>query len=344
MPISDKTAYAWREFQRGPCYFKLDDPGNITQLAEIMGTIFLSGGTWTNDGRWLGVDLHPGTLWEVNPKNGELLGLGGGGNELTGLAYNPINSKLYGAGRFSLYEIDIDTGEQTFIGDYGEGPEYMSIAFDFNGILYGWDFFSDSLWNINTETGQVSLIGPLDIDIKHQGDCHFDFGTDTLYLSAITTTAQLYECDEDTGQCTLIGDFENTQMITALAIPYNWPNQQPDAPKIDGPTTGKPGIDYDYTFVATDPDGDDIWYHIGWGDKEIIYIYGPYPSGEELTLSYNWTNKGTYIITCWVIDIYDATSEVSTLEVTIPRTRASSYHWLFEHFPMLERLLGLIRS
>ena len=99
-------------------------------------------------------------------------------------------------------------------------------------------------------------------------------------------------------------------------------NFRPDTPVINGPTHGKPGVDYNYTFVTNDPEGDDVWYHICWGDMEIIYIYGPYPSGEEITLSYNWSEKGTYPITCFARDIYNAESNIATLEVTIPRNKA----------------------
>jgi hypothetical protein len=126
---------------------------------------------------------------------------------------------------------------------------------------------------------------------------------------------------------------------------YPLGNFKPSAPEIDGTKKCKPKIDYDYTFVSTDPDGDDIWYHICWGDKEIIHIYGPYPSGEEITLTYNWADKGTYIITCWARDTYDAISEISKLEITVPRTKTSSnywYHWLIERFPLLERLLSFL--
>ncbi len=100
---------------------------------------------------------------------------------------------------------------------------------------------------------------------------------------------------------------------------YNDPPNQPD---ISGPTSGKTSVDYNYTFVSTDSDGDDVWYHISWGDTEIIYIYGPYPSGEEITLTYKWSEKGAFIISCWARDIYDAFSDISTLEVTIPRNKA----------------------
>ncbi|KYK34532.1 MAG: hypothetical protein AYK22_05235 [Thermoplasmatales archaeon SG8-52-3] len=123
-------------------------------------------------------------------------------------------------------------------------------------------------------------------------------------------------------------------------------NTPPTAPTIDGPTKCKPFIDYNYTFTATDPNGDDIWYHLRWGDNERIHIYGPYPSGEELILSNNWTDKGTYKITCWAKDIYDAVSDVSKLEVKVPRSMFMSISWFncfFERFQILDKLLGLIK-
>jgi len=119
-------------------------------------------------------------------------------------------------------------------------------------------------------------------------------------------------------------------------------NQPPNAPNITGPSQGKPGVDYDYTFVSTDPEGDDVWYHIGWGDKEIIYIYGPYPSGEEITLTYNWSEKGIYLITCWARDIYNTTSNTTMFEVTIPRSKTTENVLLLsilERFPLLQKLI-----
>jgi hypothetical protein len=98
-------------------------------------------------------------------------------------------------------------------------------------------------------------------------------------------------------------------------------NSPPNKPDIVGPKHGKAGKSYDYNFHTTDPDDDDIWYHIGWGDKEIIYIYGPFSSGEELKLNYTWVEKGTYIISCWARDIYNEESDIATFEVNIPRKR-----------------------
>jgi len=56
-------------------------------------------------------------------------------------------------------------------------------------------------------------------------------------------------------------------------------NTPPDAPEIDGPTSGAAGTSYEYTFTTTDPDDHDVYYYIEWGDGEIEDWIGPYESG-----------------------------------------------------------------
>ena len=147
------------------------------------------------------------------------------------------------------------------------------------------------------------------------------------------------------GDTAIIGaHFSNNNGInTGSAYAFVLDNEPPSAPTINGPTNGKPGVNYNYTFVSTDPEGDDVWYHISW-DEHICWLYGPYPSGEEITLSHNWSEKGTYLITCWARDIYNAESNTTTLEVTIPRNKAATNPiWLrlLERLPLLQKLLKL---
>jgi hypothetical protein len=74
---------------------------------------------------------------------------------------------------------------------------------------------------------------------------HFDFYNDILFISTCPSgSGQLYDCNEDTGECTLVGDFEGGAMITCMAIPntYNPP-----------PVTT---ISFDPSY----PDGENGWY------------------------------------------------------------------------------------
>jgi hypothetical protein len=70
----------------------------------------------------------------------------------------------------------------------------------------------------------------------------------------------------------------------------------PDTPDIEGPTEGKPGIEYNYTFVSTDPEEDDVFYYIDWGDGQFVEWIGPFLSGEQITQCHSWATKGTYTI------------------------------------------------
>ena len=48
---------------------------------------------------------------------------------------------------------------------------------------------------------------------------------------------------------------------------FDYTNQPPTNPIITGPTSGKAGTEYDYTFVSTVPNGDVLWFHINCGDN-----------------------------------------------------------------------------
>ncbi len=119
-------------------------------------------------------------------------------------------------------------------------------------------------------------------------------------------------------------------------------NQPPNPPIIDGPPSGKVDVEYEYTFNATDPEEDPAMYFIDWGDNSTEWTdYNP--SGTDVQVKHSWSEKGNYTIKAKAVDTYGAESDWGALEVTIPRTRATSYLWFLERFPILERLLVLIR-
>ena len=87
-------------------------------------------------------------------------------------------------------------------------------------------------------------------------------------------------------------------------IKYPGGNDQ-NPPTIDGPTTGQPGAEYDYTFVSNDPDGDDVSYYIDWDDGTSDGWTEYYQSGEVITLSHTWNEEGRYIIKAKCKDSWD---------------------------------------
>lgn len=111
---------------------------------------------------------------------------------------------------------------------------------------------------------------------------------------------------------------------------YGIDNQPPNPPVINGKTKIKVGILYEYTFVSTDDNGDEVYYCIDWDDGTPEVCIGPYASGVEAKATHTWTTKGAYIIKVKAKDIYNAESGLSTFEITVPRT--TSIYNLFQRF------------
>jgi hypothetical protein len=123
---------------------------------------------------------------------------------------------------------------------------------------------------------------------------------------------------------------------------YNRRNTPPDPPIITGPIRGTAGKQYEYTFCAIDPDGDDIYYAIEWGDGGFAVTFYPHPSGEEITLSHEWQEKGDYTIKAKAMDTLGAVSDWGYLNVSMPRNRITN---LFLQFLMrFMNLSPLIRN
>ena len=176
-------------------------------------------------------------------------------------------------------------------------------------------------------------------------DYHWDFGDgDTsneqnpthIYDDAGNFTVTLTVTDDD--------DVTVRDSTWALILGDNNP---PSTPIIDGSTSGKSGVEYDYTFVSTDDDNDELYYLIDWGDG-IEDVTSVFPSGVETHANHTWTNKGTYTIKAKAKDPYMAESEWGQLIVTMPRNRVlsnSSFLRFLQQFPnafpILRQLLRL---
>jgi hypothetical protein len=121
--------------------------------------------------------------------------------------------------------------------------------------------------------------------------------------------------------------------------------QSPNIPSINGPTSGKVLIKHKFIISTVDPDNDDVYYFIDWGDNTTSDWLGPYDSGEEISVSHRWLKQGNFEIRIKARNTIGV-SDWGTLTVTIPRTRATTnlwYQWLLDRFPLLERLLNLLR-
>ena len=140
-----------------------------------------------------------------------------------------------------------------------------------------------------------------------------------------------------------------TGMNTSETSPNNCSrNEAPTPPVITGPPRGKPGVEYEFTFQSTDPEGEDIIYCMKWGDG-VEFCIGPYPSGEVATSSHIWEEEGDYTIEATATDPHEETSDPSYHDISIPRARARNLPMFLQNlflrfpnaFPILRQLLSI---
>ena len=123
----------------------------------------------------------------------------------------------------------------------------------------------------------------------------------------------------------------------------------PDTPMCpSGETSGKMGVEYNYTTSTTDADGDLVYYKWDWGDGNFSDWLGPFNPREIVSASHIW-KKGCYEIKVKAMDDNGAESYSwsEPLEVTMPFSYDVSYmqFWMrilerFPHaFPLLRFLL-----
>jgi hypothetical protein len=96
------------------------------------------------------------------------------------------------------------------------------------------------------------------------------------------------------------------------------PNDPPEAPSISGPNQGRPRETHTFEFVSDDPNGDDVFYYIDWGDDSQEEWIGPYTSGQSVSVDHSWKRPGTYVIEATAKDTHEAESDPSdfTFKVT----------------------------
>lgn len=133
-----------------------------------------------------------------------------------------------------------------------------------------------------------------------------------------------------------------------INVTFGSEEEAPDAPIIEGLTTGQTNTEYDYLISAVDHQGDDVYFYVDWGDDTTEGWLGPVNSGEQFEVSHTWKRRGDYIISVKARDTNSNESLWSTLEVSMPKNK--QYIDMFflrflEHhsrmFPILRQLLEL---
>jgi thiol-disulfide isomerase/thioredoxin len=125
------------------------------------------------------------------------------------------------------------------------------------------------------------------------------------------------------------------------------PNPAPEPPTINGPTSGSPNKVYMFKFSAVDPNGDDVYFYIDWGDDTYDEWIGPFDSGVEGSATHCWYEEGTFVIKAKAKDTHGAESDWTILEISMPVSHSRPFSFittflnrLIERFPIIEQIIS----
>jgi PKD repeat protein len=115
----------------------------------------------------------------------------------------------------------------------------------------------------------------------------------------------------------------------------------PSTPLISGPNTGKPNIEYRFSFTSYDEENDQISYYVDWGDGTNTGWSDYVNSWETKSFSHSWTTETQYTIKAKAKDTQGAESDWATQTITLPKAKYFIFYRFFNNHPLLQQLLTL---
>ncbi len=149
---------------------------------------------------------------------------------------------------------------------------------------------------------------------------YFD-GGDTVKVGGVGGASSLYGIIESCGarevpkldlsvELEAMGDTEFRAIYTLTNLHYpSDPPSDPVAP--DGDDVGATGIDYSFSTVSTDPEGDNVSYRFDFGDGTVTDWLGPFASGDSCAASHSYNTVGTFDVIAQARDEWEFKTEWS---------------------------------
>jgi parallel beta-helix repeat protein len=191
-------------------------------------------------------------------------------------------------------------------------------------------FMYPNLWLIElTANFTYSPENPVNMDLIQFNDTSVAGGTITSwwwdfsdgYYSDLQNPIHIYPTPGFYNVSLTITDNYSRIDTVKISIFVNRSNDPPSIPDISGPRNGTVGVEYEFTFNAVDPEGDDLYYYIDWGDNTSDEWIGANPSGENVTVKHTYSVESVYTIQAKAKDIFDAEGDWGYFEVIMPKSK-----------------------
>jgi len=175
-----------------------------------------------------------------------------------------------------------------------------------------WTYTSD----INTEYAEY-----IDLNLIHEGymwgsdhNSFNDEGYSAIFYFEYTETPYYHGPGDNLDHINLTYAAKNIRLALATLSEIaeaSYKSNPPAKPTLTGPTLGVLNKYYEYAVVTTEPDGEDVYYFIDWGDGTNTGWFGPYNPGTSTTSQKAWNAPANYTVKARAKDIHDVASEWS---------------------------------
>ncbi len=149
-----------------------------------------------------------------------------------------------------------------------------------------------------------------------------------------------------------VNDGTTWDILTQMGVYYvdfcfkTYGDDRPDRPIIDGPSEVKIGSLAYYNITVHEPESEDIYLYIDWGDNTTSEWLGPYKTDKKQSIGHIWEDKGIYEIKMKAKDTDGLESDWATLEISLPKIHTYNPIMqlilkMLESFPFLHSLIFL---
>ena len=251
------------------------------------------------------------------------------------------DTRSYGPGGYDIWLIKTDkSGNEQWKRVYGDSSS-DDTGYSLKKTSDGGYVVSGTKTSFSSQLTDIWLI-KTNINGEMQWNLTFDGGDDEWSYSVDEVSDGGYVVTGLTNSYG-VGNYD----LWLIKVDFeNYVNQPPTPPIIKGPRKGKTGIEYKWTFVSTDPEGDNITYYIDWGDEcGGAEWHGPYPSELEIVVSHTYLFHYDFLILSLAADEHGEESNMSHYEVTMPKNKLIHNFFiisLLKYFPNVFQILRFI--
>ena len=197
---------------------------------------------------------------------------------------------------------------------------YMNIyEDDFSEWLYDYTFTVNQLYN--------DYIG---VQLVHSGwtwgsdhNSFWDYSYSALFYQEYEFSHYYHSPQDTIENLNITYEMKTTRLIVATLASLaqiNSLNSPPSTPIIQGPHYGKIGVEYTFSIgPITDPEEDQMFILLEWGDGTQSDWIGPFASGQVITATHSWSEPGIYQLRIRAKDsvgAYSAWSEPFVIYIT----------------------------